>query len=531
MRLLLPAFLALLAAPVAAQQAVDASPPSELAVTIYRDPARGEDEEMNRDWPQGFALVSETRTVNLPKGAATVRFAGVAEGMVAVSAIVTGLPGGVAEKNRNAALLSPGVLIDGTLGNRVTVTRINPATGKPVSQSAIVRTRADGGLVLETPQGFEALRCAGLPETLSFDRVPAGLSAEPVFSVDTASAEGGTFTVTLTYLAWGFDWEASYVARLREARGDGSLRMELMSWLTLLNDNGQSFADAQLMAVAGTLNVTSDFAALADAPEGKPLSLTCYPLGSTAAGSPLRVPPPPPPPPPPPAVSYEMADEAAIVVTASRMNRANLEAASPVSVIAAEEALGDLKLYRVPGRVTVAAKGQKQVAFLLREDVRARLTYTDTCEIHDQADDLEPAGLLLTTANSKARGLGQALPTGAITIYEPTSAGDLLLAETRMRDYALEQDVELDLPASTQVFAECGNTGKDTPEGAWTEMVLKASNANPDPVTVRFLLGSPADFAVSGLRDTRVKDGQRIHEITVPGNANRTVRFRMKAVG
>jgi hypothetical protein len=140
---------------------------------------------MDRDWPEGFAMISETRTVTLPPGESTIRFEGVAEGMIAVSAIVTGLPGGTIEKNRNAELLSPASLVDGTLGNRVTVTRTNPATGQAVAEQGIVRTRADGGLVLQTSEGFEAVRCSGLSEKLTFDRVPAGLSAQPVFSIDT----------------------------------------------------------------------------------------------------------------------------------------------------------------------------------------------------------------------------------------------------------------------------------------------------------------------------------------------------------
>ena len=145
-----------------ARATVDAAEPSAIAVTVYRDPNRGEGGAMNRDWPQGFAMISETRQVTLPPGESTIRFEGVAEGMVAVSAIVTGLPGGTIEKNRNADLLSPASLVDGTLGNRVRVTRTNPATGQEVAESAVIRTRADGGLVLQTAQGYEAVRCSGL---------------------------------------------------------------------------------------------------------------------------------------------------------------------------------------------------------------------------------------------------------------------------------------------------------------------------------------------------------------------------------
>ena len=254
--------LAGVSAPAIARHPVDASSPTALSVTVYRDPYRAPDQKLDRNWPRGFAMISETRRVTLPPGESTLRFDGVAEGMVAVSAIVTGLPGGTIEKNRNADLLSPGALVDGSLGNRVTITRTNPATGAEASEDAIVRTRADGGLVLQTADGFEAVRCSGLAENVVFDRVPAGLSANPVYSIDTRSPEGGTFDVTLTYLAWGFDWQANYVATLAEASAGNELAMHLTSWLTLVNDNGQSFPDAELLAVAGKLKVVSNFQAL-----------------------------------------------------------------------------------------------------------------------------------------------------------------------------------------------------------------------------------------------------------------------------
>ncbi len=501
-------------APLVARETVDASAPRSLAVTLYRDPDRGEDHAMNRNWPRGFAMITEKRTVMLPPGESTIRFEGVAEGMVAVSAIVTGLPGGTIEKNRNADLLSPAALVDGTLGNRVTITRTNPATGEGISESAIVRTRADGGLVLQTAEGFEAVRCSGLPEKLTFDRVPEGLSAKPVFSVDTRSPAGGTYTVELTYLAWGFDWQAHYVAHLEEpGRGD-RVEMRLMSWLTLLNDNGQSFPDAELLVVAGKLNVVSDFQGLADPPDARPLALTCYPLGSTAAGTPIAQPeleanlnqlPLPPP--------------AAIVVTGSRIQRADFAASAP-AMVASEEALGDLKLYRVPEPVTVSAKGLKQVAFLDQDHVEGRLLYRARCSPWDDSDSAAPAEMLLATVNDEDHGLGIALPMGGITLFEPTSAGDLLVGENRLRDYAEGQDVEIGLGESSQVFAHCIVSEPDASTSRRPiRMVL--TNANRAPARVRLVLGRSGDWRFEGLRRTSVKDGETIVETTVPGNGRR----------
>jgi hypothetical protein len=517
-------------APLAARETVEASAPAALAVTLYRDPNRGIHDAMNRDWPQGFAMITEKRTVTLPPGESTIRFTGVAEGMVAVSAIVTGLPGGTIEKNRNADLLSPAALVDGTLGNRVTVTRTNPATGEAVAEQAIVRTRADGGLVLQTSQGFEAVRCSGIPEKLTFDRVPAGLSAQPVFTVDTRDPSGGTYTVELTYLAWGFDWQAHYVATLEEPGRTDEVKLRLMSWLTLLNDNGQSFPDAELLVVAGKLNVVSNFQSLADPPDARPLMLTCYPIGSTATGSPIDelLPPPPPPPPPPPMVAME-----AIVVTGAQLRRADLAASAP-AMKAAEEALGDLKLYRVPEPVTVAAKSLKQVVFLDQDEVEGRLLYKTACSPWDNQDEPLPAAMLLATVNDKQHGLGMALPMGGITVFEPTSWGDQLVAEERIRDYAEGQDVELALGSSSQVFALCERPGLVDLGGnpaRWVPMRVTLTNANRNPARVRVVLGPSGQWQLRGIPGTRVKDGEVIVEVTVLGNGRRVLSWEVRPAG
>ncbi|MGB3796084.1 MAG: hypothetical protein WA957_07250 [Alteraurantiacibacter sp.] len=516
-----------LAFPAAAQDRpiVEASEPESLAVTVYRDPNRGVGDMMDINWPQGFAMISETRTVILPPGESRIRFEGVAEGMVAVSAIVTGLPGGTIEKNRNADLLSPAALVNGSLGNRVTITRTNPGSGETDSEDAIIRTRADGGLVLQTQSGFEAVRCSGLPERLTFDDVPDGLSADPVFSIDTRDASGGTYTVTLSYLAWGFDWKASYVATLHDGRDSDDVRFDFTSWLTILNDNGQSFEGAELMAVAGTLNVTSDLQGLSDPPRAQPLRLTCYPIGSTARGSP-QYPSPPPPPPPPPA----MAADALIVVTGSRVQSELLESAAPVAVMAGEEQLGDLKLYRVPVPVDVNAQGLKQVAFLREEGVRGELVYEADCTPW-MWDETEPraARMLLETVNDDDHGLGVALPSGTVSIFERGPRGELLVAEESLRDYASGQDVELSLGTSSQVFIACGYRGKEDPredDARWMDTRARITNANPHAVTVRLELGSPLRWRFKGLRN-RLRNGQRIIEVTVPANATRAINWKV----
>jgi hypothetical protein len=382
------------------------------------------------------------------------------------------------------------------------------------------------------------VRCSGLPEKLTFPLVPNGLSPQPVFTIDTYSEEGGTHEVTLSYLAWGFDWQAHYVATLDEGRNDNKVSMRLLSWLTILNDNGQSFLGAELMAVAGKLNIESDFENMAAPPTGESLRLTCYPFGSTAAGSPFDLPLTVPLPPAPAMADMGYADDALILVTGSRMPSKSMETVSPISVIAAEERLGDLKLYRIPVPVDVNAKGIKQVAFLNKQDVKGEFLYVARCDPWDGFDDIsdwtdiEATEILLATRNTKERGLGVALPAGGFTLFEPTGDGPQLVGEEFVRDYAVGQEVEINLGESSQVFSECATTEEREPDEdgkrPWIKMKLALTNANPGSVRVRAVLGWASEWEVRGLRDVKLKDGNRIVEIEVPGNGEREVEFRMR---
>ncbi len=237
--------LAAVALPFAATAAdVAASPPTELSVTVYRAPTR-EGESLNLDALEGFALVTETRTVSIPAGESRIRFEGVADGIQASSAIVTGLPTGIVEKNRDARVLSPSALVAATLGRHVELVRTNPKTGKVTRVSGTLRSDNEG-VVFQSSAGVEALRCSGLPETFDFDPATT-VAATPTLSVLVRSPRPLIATVRLSYLARGFDWMANYTVTVAE---DGKT-IDLGAWVTLANSNGVSFTQARTQVVAG----------------------------------------------------------------------------------------------------------------------------------------------------------------------------------------------------------------------------------------------------------------------------------------
>jgi hypothetical protein len=197
-RFVAAAALALAGSAAAAQAPVVSAAPDRVAVTLYRDPGRTPETAPDLEWLEGYALISETRRIVLPAGETEIRFEGVAGGIVPQSAIITGLPDGIVERNRDAWLLSSASLLDRSLGRRVHLRRTARATGAVTEQDAIIRSGAGGAVVLQTREGFEALRCTGQNETLLYDEVPAGLSARPTLSVRARSNAPVTATVTLS---------------------------------------------------------------------------------------------------------------------------------------------------------------------------------------------------------------------------------------------------------------------------------------------------------------------------------------------
>ena len=489
---------------------VTSSEVKAVSVTLYRDPARGQG-AMNAANPGGYALITETRTITIPAGESNIRFEGVAEGMFPETAIITGLPGGVREKNRDARLISPAGLVDAYLKRSVHLKRTNRQTGKVTEQDAILRAGPYGGVVLETSEGVEALGCSDLPERMLFDGVPDGLAAKPTLSVQTISARAVTVTVQLSYIAQGFDWSANYVAEVNE---DGKT-LDLFAWATIANGGAQSFVAANTQAVAGQPNKEANRQPPQPAPPA--LNLVCWPLDitSTHPRQYLYQVPPPAPPPPPMMEMAMMSDN--IVVTASRAK------AAPVAIQAVQEELGDLKLYRIPEPVTIAAQSQKQVAMLQKTGVKFDRIYT--ANVDEFGDEPSPVPFLLRMKNVKDKGLGLPMPAGGVVLFEPVGGNLLLAGQDGVADRAIGDDVEFKVGSSPDVRVAIKQV-ISTPKKRSFRVTL--TNARAVPVTAEILI--PYELANTPKGLTR-KNGGWMWRTTVPANGEAGLGYDLKVEG
>jgi hypothetical protein len=503
--------LALLAAAPVGAQPISTSPaPDSVSVTIYRAPHRAPDGELDLEWLEGYALITETRRVSIPAGEADLRFEGVAGGIIPESAIVTGLPTGVVEKNQDAYLLSPASLLDRSLGKRVHIRRTSKKTGAVTEEEAVIRSGAGGAVVLQTRNGFEALRCTGLSEKIVYPSVPEGLSAKPTLSVRTRSDRAATATVTLSYLASGFDWQANYVARLTPA-GD---RLDLFAWVTIANGDETSFANASTQTVAGRVNREDEERRSPPTAEG--LQLRCWPAGRTS-DIPLRKGEFPPPPAPPPVVAFDVAaedgGEGEIVVTGARMAR--------------QEELGDLKLYRIPEPVTVASRSQKQVAFLEKEAVRFGKIYRSSIE-SEEDDESEPLEWILRFENRKEDGLGVPLPGGRLVLFDDYRGRPILLGEGAVHDSAIQETVEIPIAKSEQVRSQVQEIEERSRKDGERLFEAVVTNSGSAAASVELSLDLyDSEKLLSSSAKLGRKNGRPLWKTIVPAGGRSVLRYRI----
>ena len=476
---------------------VAAGPPTDVAVTVYRAPYRGEG-SLDLDRLGGFALITEKRLVSVPAGVTRVRFEGVADGIEAESAILTGLPQAVLEKNRDARVLSPSELLAAAVGGKVILVRTNRKTGIARRTVATIRS-SENGVVFETDAGIEALRCSGLPETFTF-RAPTGLPASPTLSVLLKSDRALRVPVTLAYLAHGFDWTANYVATLA---ADGST-MDLGAWVTLANGNGVGFPDAQSQVVAGRLNRESG--EVEPYVLAGPIFAQCWPQGTTS-----DIPPP-------------------VQLALAGMDRARFAmnmpaAAAPVAetMVTAkrveQEQLGDLKLYRVPERTTVASRQSKQVRLLDRAGIPIAIIYRDRLPANSE-NLAHPAERLLRTRNDRAHGLALPLPSGQVASFVSRDGATLLVAEAPLHDTAVDEELEIGLGESADVEVSSVHEADDVSR-------VEVSNARNSPIRfeLRIDLGD-------GMRLIRAdhplgsRNGQPLFQLTIPAGERATIRYQ-----
>jgi hypothetical protein len=505
---------------------------TDLAVTVYRSPY-GVSESLDLDRLGGFALITETRTVSIPAGESRIRFEGVADGIQPASAIITGLPTGVLEKNHDAQVLSPSALVKATVGRSVWLVRTDRKTGKETDIQGTLISDSEGVVFQSAAGEIEALRCSGLPETFHFDPATEA-PATPTLSALIRSPGPATATVRLSYLARGFDWMANYVAAVSP---DGS-SIDLGAWVTLGNSNSVSFPDAHAQVVAGRLNRVWEQDEPID--PGTEILAKCWPRGSTSDS------------PDEPHIvgATPLGGWEYVTVTAFRNKMAPMPMAAMALqevAVTQQEQLGDLKLYRVPWRTSVTSRQIKQVRMLDQQAIPVKLIYHADVSADSEFED-QPLRKVMRTRNDRAHHLGLPLPSGRVATFYEREGVPLLVNEAPLRDVAVDEEFEIDVGEAPDVRINASTADRAIDPKKLKRLrlsprvvirssevdevhVIQVTNARSAPAFVELsVVGPDGATIVAADHVPGTRNGHPTFSLTVPAEGSALIQYRTQEI-
>jgi len=383
----------------------------------------------------GFGVVRDERSVVLPRGEVLLRCMDVAAQVrpetVQIEPVSAGTQLAVLEQNYEYDLLSPEKVLEKYVGQTVTLIERNPYKDSSLAVQARLLSynnaqpiyEIDGKIVLHKPHA----------ETI-LPALPENLVARPTLTWLLENTFTQRQTIAASYMTGGMSWEADYVAVL----SSDERALHLNGWVTINNNSGATFKNAQLKLVAGDVQRVS---------------------------------------------TEDVAMQVMMMAAPSAGRKQAFQ----------EEGMFEYHLYTLQRPTTLKQNQQKQVALLEAAHVRVSKRFRCTGESYwyrmQQGGMMRnmKVGVFVGFTNSVDNALGLPLPKGVMRIYKAdTSGNNQFIGEDRIGHTPKDEAIELKLGDAFDVVAERRQTeyrvlGDNVSEMAW-QITLR--NRKEDDIVV-----------------------------------------------
>ena len=394
----------------------------ELAVTVYNS---------------NVALVRDVRRLRLPSGTIDLRYMDIAAQVNPATVHIVSLTApkelNVLEQDYEYDLLSPEKLLQKYVGKELTLVRTmseNNST-KEVPVKAVLLADNQGPV---WKVGDEIITGMGADRYV-FPDLPGNLYSKPTLVWRLDNRKAGEQTVEASYLSNQVNWSADYVLTVHSDQKAADLN----GWVTVVNQSGAAFRNAQLQLVAGELN---------------------------------RVTPPP-------------------------MKMRAMAQATPVAAAAPQfeqEAISEYHLYTLERHTDIRENETKQISLLAAAgaavekvfQVDGQSYYYQNQQSPGQATK-EPVKVFVKFKNAEANSLGIPLPAGTVRVYQGDSKGRLqFIGEDRIDHTPKDETVSLHIGNAFDVVAERKQTdyARIGPHVVEVAYEISLRNHKPDPITV-----------------------------------------------
>lgn len=441
-----------------ASKGIAAEAPPNVSLTIYNE---------------NLALIEEIRRLDPGTGRSKLEFKDVSATIRPETVVLTAPDIAVVEQNFDYDLLTPEKLMQKAVGQDVEIVRVNPGSGDQVREKATVLS-TNNGVVLRVGGNIEVLRADNVPTRVIFPKVPDNLRAQPTLSVTVQSAKPGARDIRLSYLSTGLSWKSDYVALFDEKAG----KLDMQGWITLTNNSGTTYKNAETQLIAGDINLTED-----DSQWRRPPPTRQMRQGGTESGS--------------------------------------------------QPKLADYYVYPLRERTTVANNQTKQVGFLEMNGAAAKKVYRYRAYWFDNSDPTH-ADVAVDFANSSSGGLGAQLPAGVVRVYVRDIEGKpKFVGEDRIPHSPQGSELSVKTGEAFDVTVQSAIVRRAAVSLFRTryEMLYTLRNARSDAVTVSLRqggLGRSTNVEEESLKRSNTDARTLQWDVPVPANGEAKLTFTVE---
>lgn len=433
-----------------------------------------------------LGLVKDTRTLKLPRGTSQLRFMDVAQSINATTVHIKSVTSpdalSVVEQSYEYDLLNPQKLLDKYVGQELTLVlrtvennseKLTPTRATLLSNNS-GQVWQIGGQIVINPTNIAEIR---------FERLPQDLIAKPTLVWTLNNTGGDTHTIEASYLTQGLNWRSDYVVVVNQ----NDTKADLNGWVTLTNNSGAAYRNAELKLVAGDVN--------------------------------------------------RVRDEVAI---AKSMRNLEMAAAAPQQF--QEQSFFEYHLYTLQRKTTIKNNETKQISLLSAADfgIKKELVINGQPYYFQGYNNpgepiKEKVGVYVSFKNGKENGLGQPLPAGIVRVYKADSSNaQQFVGEDRIDHTPKDEAVKIKLGDAFDVVAERKQTDYKNIARRVFEYAYEIRIRNHKEEAVNVIVNEPigGDWEIISSSFSAEKTAAFAARFTVPvakdGEAVLTYRVRVR---
>ena len=341
---------------------------SDLKITIYNN---------------NKAFINDTREVEVTAGKQKLIYEGVPSSVITQSVVPTflGMKSNLYSQNYIYDLVSLHSMLEKSINKEVA---FYSNEKEPTLSKGILLSASPHAMIQENSTG--KIYTLNSATQVIFSKVPENMITKPSLVWNMETEKEGTLGIDLKYLTRGITWSSDYVLNLTKES------LDLTGWITVRNDSGVSYDNAQITCLAGDVHSV------------------------------------------PQRNNY-------------RQKSVMYESVAPMAMMdeVAEESFSGYHIYKIPFRETIANKEQKQISFIDKKSVKYRQYGKNMNSYFENYGEQKlQFSNTIEFENKKENNMGISLPTGVVRMYQKDSKEDThFIGESRVGNIPEDENVTL----------------------------------------------------------------------------------------